>query len=251
MKSIRDYLLQYLELGFHPIPLIGKIPCCKWKDFTLTKSNISAFKKKNWGLRTDQIGDHLFFYAVDLDSKELLSDFWGDNTLPEHPLIVSTGRGFHIYFTWSEPVKTMHFIVKDSKKIDIIGNGAYVVAPPSLHPNGIYYKFLTPLESVPPLMDPGKLILPPQIILNNPVHLASNSANVSQNGGSLRYYIENGALDGLRHTTLVAYIGALIKSCFREEEALVKILAWNKLNQPPLPENEVIKAVHDCYEKWG
>jgi hypothetical protein len=251
MKTTREYLLHYLELGFHPIPLIGKVPCCKWKDFTLTKGNMSAFKKNNWGLRTDQINPDLFFYVVDLDSKDLLSDFWGDNTLPAHPPIVSTGRGFHIYFTWNEPVKTMHFVVADAKKIDLIGNGAYVVAPPSLHPNGRYYQFITPFSATPPLMDPGKLILPPQIDFSKPVHLAQNSANISLNSGSLRQYIENGAPDGLRHTTLVAYIGALIKSCFREEEALVKILAWNKLNQPPLPESEVIKTVHDCYEKWG
>jgi hypothetical protein len=251
MKTTRDYLLHYLELGFHPIPLVGKVPCCKWKDFTLTKDNMSAFKKKNWGLRTDQINDNLFFFVVDLDSKDLLSDFWGDNPLPANTPIVSTGRGFHIYFTWIEPVKTMHFVVKDSKKIDIIGNGAYVVAPPSLHPNGKYYQFLRPLETAPALMDPGKLILPPQITLSDPVHLAQNSANVSLNSGSLGQYIENGAPDGMRHIILVRYIGALIKSCFREEEALVKILAWNKLNRPPLPENEVIKTVHDSYEKWG
>jgi len=55
---------------------------------------MAAFKKKNWGLRTDQLGDNLFFYAVDLDSKDLLADFWGENTLPEHPLIVSTGGVF-------------------------------------------------------------------------------------------------------------------------------------------------------------
>ena len=116
----------------------------------------------------------------------------------------------------------MHFT--GAKKIDVIGNG-YVVAPPSLHPNGRYYQFITPLDLVPPLMDPGKLILPQQIILSNPVHLASNIPNVSLNSGSLRQYIENGAPDGVRHSVLVAYIGALIKSCFREEEALVKILA--------------------------
>jgi len=251
MNSNRDFLIHYLELGFHPIPLVNKVPCCKWKDFTLTKSNMSAFKDKNWGLRTDQISDKLFFYAVDLDSKDLLSDFWGDNTLPEYPTIVSSGRGFHIYFTWTEPVKTMHFIVKDSKKIDIIGNGAYVVAPPSLHPNGKYYQFLTPLNAVPPLVDPEKLILPPQIALSEPVHLARESANGSFKGYSLRQHIENGCLQGMRHITLVGYIGALIKSCFREEEALEKILAWNKLNRPPLLESEVIKTVLDCYEKWG
>jgi hypothetical protein len=55
----------------------------------------------------------------------------------------------------------------------------------------------------------------------------------------------------MRHTTLVGYIGALIKSCFREEESLEKILAWNKLNRPPLPEDEIFKTIHDCYEKWG
>ena len=246
MKSNRDYLIHYLELGFHPIPLIGKVPCCKWKDFTLTKSNMSAYRKNNWGLRTDQIRDNLFFYAVDLDSRDIIGDFWEANIIPEHTPIVATGRGFHFYFTWTEPVKTIHF-----SGIDVIGNGAYVVAPPSLHPNGKYYQFLRPLEIVPPLMDPGKLILPPQIALSEPVHLAKNSANISLNSGNLRQYIENGAPDGLRHTTLVGYIGALIKSCFREEETLVKILAWNKLNRPPLPEDEVIKTIHDCYEKWG
>jgi len=116
MKSTRDYLLQYLELGFHPIPLVNKVPCCKWKDFTLTKGNMSAFKKKNWGLRTDQISDNLFFYAVDLDSKDLLSDFWGENTLPEHPLIVSTGRGFTSISRGLKPVKTMHFVVKVTRR---------------------------------------------------------------------------------------------------------------------------------------
>ena len=89
------------------------------------------------------------------------------------------------------------------------------------------------------------------LLVSNPVHLAQNSANVSLNSGSLRQYIENGAPDGMRHISLIRYIGALIKSCFREEEALVKILSWNKLNRPPLPENEVIKTVHDRYEKWG
>jgi hypothetical protein len=251
MKSNRDYLMHYLELGFHPIPLIGKVPCCKWKDFTLTKSTMSAFKKRNWGLRTDQLSDHLFFYVVDLDSRDLIGDFYEANTLPEHAPVIATGRGFHLYCTWTEPVKTMHFVVKDSKKIDIIGNGAYVVAPPSRHPSGKYYQFLTPLNAVPPLMDPEKLILPPQIDLNEPVHLAKNCANVSLNSGNLRQQIENGVSEGLRHTTLVGYIGALIKSCFREEEALEKILAWNKLNQPPLPEDEIFKTVHDCYEKWG
>ena len=90
----------------------------------MTKSNMSAFKKKNWGLRTDQISDNLFFYAVDLDSKDLLSDFWGENTLPEHTPIVSTGRGFHIYLHLDRTSQNNALYIKDNKKIDIIGNGA-------------------------------------------------------------------------------------------------------------------------------
>ena len=124
-----------------------------------------------------------------------------------------------------------------------------MVAPPSIHPNGKQYKFIVPLNGkLPPLMDPETIQLPKMINHSS----GSRAGSTKPMTGKLTMdQIENGVPEGLRNNTLVGYIGALIKSCFGEEEALEKILAWNKLNRPPLPEDEVIKTVHDCYEKWG
>jgi len=245
MNNIETLLTQYMALGLHPIHLDGKIARYHWKDFTLSKDNINWYVKhyKNWGIRTEMIKPNLYFYVVDLDSKDKLSDLWGIITFPSGTPIISTGRGYHFYLTWHSEVKTTHY-----GWVDVIGNG-YVVCPPSLHLNGKSYKFMVPLNGrLPPLMDPETIQLPKMI--NN--SSGSRACSTTPMIGKLTWQqIENGVSEGLRNTTMVGYIGALIKSCFREEESLVKILAWNKLNRPPLPEDEVIKTVHDCYEKWG
>jgi hypothetical protein len=244
MNNIESYLIQYLELGLHPIPLKGKEAKYHWKAFNLSKGDIDRYKQhSNWGLRTEIIKPELYFYVIDLDSKDKIADFWETINLPPATPIVQTGRGYHFYLTWRSEVKTTHF-----GWLDIIGNG-YVVCPPSIHPNGKQYKFIVPLNGkLPPLMDPETIKLPKMINHSS----GSRAGSTKPMTGKLTMdQIENGVSEGLRHTTLVGYIGALIKSCFREEEALVKILSWNKKNRPPLPEGEVNRTVHNLYEKWG
>jgi len=244
MNYIESFLTQYLELGLHPIPLKGKVAHYAWKNFTLNKEDIERYKNHmNWGLRTEIIKPNVYFYVIDLDTQAKLPDLWEVVDFPPGTPIVKTGRGYHFYLTWHSEVKTTHF-----GWLDIIGNG-YVVCPPSIHPTGKSYKFIVPLNGkLPPLMDPGTIQLPKMIINSSGSRACSSNP---MKGKLTRAQMENGVPDGLRHTTLVGYIGALIKSCFREEEALEKILAWNKLNRPPLPEVEVIKTIRDCYEKWG
>jgi hypothetical protein len=246
-RAIWQQLEKYIDLGLHPIPLIAKKPCCPWKEFTLTKKNMYQYANRNWGLRTERINDNLYFFVIDFDHKELMGEFWGANTLPELTPVVSTGRGFHFYFTWNEPVKTTHF-----KGMDIIGNDAYVVAPPSLHPNGKYYQFLTPFNAVPPLMDVGKIILPQKMTFDKPVQSTFDGAgDISTNTFNDGDSFMSGVDEGNRHNTLVRYISILMRRYFTEREALVRVLSWNEKNRPPLPKNEVICTVHDCYNRWG
>jgi|GEM_PF-6036233 hypothetical protein len=245
MDNTKLLLTQYMALGLHPIHLEGKIARYHWKDFNLSKDNINWHVKhyKNWGIRTEMIKPDLYFYVVDLDSKDRIADLWEKVDFPSDAPIVSTGRGYHFYLTWRSEVKTIHF-----EGLDVIGNG-YVVAPPSIHPNGKQYKFTRPLKDTPPpLMDPGSIQLP-KMIVNS---IGSRACSTTTQTGKLtKYQMENGVSEGMRNTTLVKFIGILIHMCFREEEAITETLAWNEKNKPPLPENEVIKTVHDCYEKWG
>ncbi len=250
--STQQQIESYLDLGFSPIPLKGKVANYRWKQLTLTSQSMGKFLKDgaNWGLRTNQLKGGLWFYVVDLDNKAIISDFFHDNPQTMNAPLVSTGRGFHIYLTWTEEVKTRHLA-----GVDVIGNG-YVVAPPSIHPNGKRYTFIKPLVSVPPIFDPQTLNLEKWNKPNPPtvttfVEPRANTGNlVNHESTYTGSPVSLGVPEGQRHNALIHLIGAHINACYREEEALARLLSWNKLNKPPMGVKEVSYTVRACYEKW-
>ena len=244
MNYIESFLTQYLELGLHPIPLKGKVAHYAWKNFTLNKEDIERYKNHmNWGIRTEKIRQNLYFYVIDLDSVDKLGDLYEKIDFPPGTPIVKTGKGYHFYLTWHSEVKTTHY-----GWLDVIGNG-YVVCPPSIHPNGKQYKFIVPLKDTPPpLMDPGTIQLPKMLIHSSGSRACSTE---SETGKLTRAQMENGVSEGMRNTTLVKYVRILINMCYSEREALEEIFVWNEKNKPPLPKEEVIRTVHNLYEKWG
>jgi len=55
-------------------------------------------------------------------------------------LVVKTRKGYHFYYRTTENLlQTRRF---DNLKIDIKGEGGYVIAPPSIHKEGVRYQFL-------------------------------------------------------------------------------------------------------------
>jgi len=234
--AIRKQLKNYLELGLSPIPLKGKVANYHWKSFTLTESNMDNFIKPgiNWGLRTGLLPSGDYFYVVDLDNKKLLSSLY--ETFPnlmDAPL-VSTSRGFHVYLTWKDEVKTRH-----SLGMDIIANG-YVCVPPSVHADGHRYKFLIELNGIPPSFNPH--LLPFQKTALSIVHDSAEPSAYT--------HISTGVPEGQRHNTLVHYLGILYAQQFLEEEALSIITSWNKQNKPPLSQSEVDYTVKNCWNSW-
>jgi len=63
-------------------------------------------------------------------------------------LLVSTGRGIHVYFRWPGGHSIRNSAGKLSKNLDIRGENGYVVIPPSIHPNGEPYVYGDPNEPV-------------------------------------------------------------------------------------------------------
>lgn len=251
--SIREQLESYLMLGFHPIHLEGKVARYHWKQFNLTRADIGRYLGLgvNWGMRTDRLDGGAWFYVVDLDQKNLLAEMYEHCPgLMEAP-VVSTGKGFHIYLTWKEEVRTRHF-----GKADIIGNG-YVVAPPSVHPRtGRRYTFVKPLNAVPPLVDPESIILEEWGGALNPMlHGPQDKLAESAVPTSAQDHLFAGAPEGQRHNALVHYL-AILFHCWSvpEEEALALALEQNKRNKPPLPVEEVVCTTRSCYrafeERW-
>lgn len=58
--------------------------------------------------------------------------------LPETVTVVTGSGGYHMYYYTDEPHKCA---ANGELGVDIRANGGYVVAPPTLHPNGTYYEW--------------------------------------------------------------------------------------------------------------
>lgn len=87
--------------------------------------------------------------VIDIDNPEAEENLKKLITLPE-TLTVKTGRGKHLYFKYN-PEKPLRNKTNIIPKVDIRGDGGYVVAPYSLHQNGNVYEFINPLEIIAPL----------------------------------------------------------------------------------------------------
>ena len=146
-----DYAIFYLTYGLSVIPLRHgeKTPLIKWERYEKEPPSIAEARK--WFEGTDnvaivcgRVSGNLV--VVDFDDVEVYNKFLkeieGDAELKDiidNTWLVQTGKGYHIYLRVDSDN-----VVKTGKlgSVDIKGEGGYVVAPPSLHPNGMRYTFI-------------------------------------------------------------------------------------------------------------
>jgi len=138
-----------LDKGFSVIPIKAKdkAPAIQsWKEYQNrmpTEKELHTWfdpGNKNVGIICGRISGGLI--VVDFDAKETLEFLieGGITKFIEKTLVAKTGKGFHVYFRVPEDLsETRRF---DNLKVDIKGEGGYVVAPPSIHKEGVRYQFL-------------------------------------------------------------------------------------------------------------
>jgi len=102
-----------------------------WPKESVLPSNIGILTGGDFGLVVVDIDGNEGFEAL---GKERVADL-KNASVP----CVKTGRGFHYYFRSPTPLKTKPGF---ANKVDIKGDGGYVVAPPSLHINGGRYEWI-------------------------------------------------------------------------------------------------------------
>ena len=152
MNNTLEYALFYVSYELSVIPLKPgeKVPLTKWERYQEEPPTIAEvqkwFKDTNYNIAIvcGRVSKNLV--VIDFDDTEIYEKFIkeieGDAELKdviESTWLVETGKGFHIYLLvdTEKPVKTGKL-----QKVDIKGEGGYVVAPPSLHPNGKHYTFI-------------------------------------------------------------------------------------------------------------
>ena len=154
MKSVLDFALDFARRGWQVFPVEhkGKRPATLHglNDATVDAEQIQAWfgngRLYNIAIRT---GGGSGFDVLDVDGDE------GDKSLqaliavygklPETPCVQTGGGGRHFFFKHAEGVRNSASVV--GNKIDVRGDGGYVVAPPSIHANGNEYRWLTPPDT--------------------------------------------------------------------------------------------------------
>lgn len=150
----------YYKNGYSLLPLKNnsKLPCIKWKRYQYKRADLEdilnwyiTFNEPNIALIT---GDRLI--AIDLDSFSLLPEL--EKILPglNDTTRVKTKRGYHFYFINNNEhrIKSINNLF-NLKKVELQGNGRYIVAPPSIV-GGHQYSFEVGLKEIQPL--PNQII---------------------------------------------------------------------------------------------
>ncbi|HTW97921.1 MAG TPA: bifunctional DNA primase/polymerase, partial [Acidimicrobiales bacterium] len=139
--------LSYVRRGWPVLPLKAgeKLPDGRLVPHGLLDATTDEARVRTWwaaspsanvGIRTGEGID-----VVDLDSEAARRALFA--AAPERlsgPVVVRTARGWHLWFA-SCGLSTRAGVLEG---VDVRGRGGYVVAPPSVHPDGWRYQFVDP-----------------------------------------------------------------------------------------------------------
>jgi len=96
-------------------------------------------------------------FVVDIDGEagaQAWKDIVGEDDYIPDRWCAKTGRGLHLWFRYEGPVHSYTL----TYQLDLKGAGGYVAAPPSVHPDGGKYEWLSPPGDDVPLEPPEGLL---------------------------------------------------------------------------------------------
>ena len=252
MRTMLDAALEFaaMELAVFPLVERDKLPAVSggFKVATTDEEQIrEAWGRRpnlNIGIATGTVSRGLVVIDLDVDDSKdedgvATLRAWerehGD--LPE-TATVKTGRGgMHLYYMCDQPVGCS---VNAEIGVDVRGDGGYVVAPPSVHPNGNRYEFEEYLEDVPIARADAN------------VYAFIRAAQGERQRGR-RFSLPEVIGDGKRNDTLMRLACSLQSQGFDDMLILANLEAVNSQKcVPPLPADEVraiVESVASRYEK--
>lgn len=216
--------------GKHPRPSHG------FKEASIDEAQIrewwEEYPEANIGVATGSGSGRI---VLDVDGPEGAEALKGKHLPPT--AVSHTGRGTHYWF--KAPPGDLPSKVGILPKVDVRGDGGYVVAPPSLHYSGTRYRWneqLTPRAV-------GFAPCPEWIVELVGGH---NGAGLRRSPEERRRLVSDGVSEGERHSALCSLAGLVLASGLRTETATELLLAWNEARcRPPLPQDEAARIIAD------
>ena len=241
ISELKRYSNRYGAIGWHQIPVNGKVPSLKdWpNNGQLTWQD--SWGEKNLGILT---GEKSGIIVLDVDPRH-----GGDKSIAElqkkygvlDTVMVKTGgAGYHFYFKCPQAVKIRNSANKIGDGLDIRGDGGYVVAPPSVHPDtNVTYEWV---EGHAP-WEKEMAELPEWLLEKTTTQLALVPVVIDKEIGSIP--------EGSRNDKLFRLTCSLIIKGLEMETTLAAIKAENKAKcSEPLEEEEIELMVVGAYERY-
>jgi len=245
--SLGAAALFYASLGWTVFPLVPreKIPLLSkakggngLKDASADAETLTAWWSKypdaNIGLTT---GGASGLVVVDVDGADGEAALALYGTLPD-TVESHTGKGRHLLFLGAPEIRNS--AGKLGPQLDVRAEGGYIVAPPSIHPNGGSYRWANGKH-------PGKLApaaLPESIAKRITGVVGSIQPVLAAAPQSAVDVIFTGVESGGRNQALTAYAGRLFAKQHGADEVLELVRAVNATKvSPPLDDAEVVALV--------
>lgn len=236
-KTHLEWALEYLSEGFSVIPLVpqNKNPIIEsWEPYMHrlpTEDEVTTwwnqYPDANIGIVTGAVSN---LVVVDVDPRNGGDESVKGLMLPATYFVKTGGGGWHYYYRLNGAnIPKMKGYLPG---IDILGEKAYAVAPPSIHD-----KTHLPYETVGEIVD----------IVEAPEWLKS----IKKKEEKLWESGIDGAPEGKRNETAASLCGKLFSSLPRElwdTAGWASLKDWNRRNEKPLDEKE-IHAVFESIQK--
>jgi hypothetical protein len=249
--------LEYRDRGWSVMPLLGKRPALSsWKELQEQRPTLGILhhwfgvmnpQDYNLGIITGQVSD---LVVVDADSPQVAA--WWRSRYATTPLACRTARGLHFYYR-HPGIEIRNRICVLQRNIDIRGDGGYVVAPPSIHPETrIAYEWLDS-ESEPwqwclddiPVFDPDWIAAE---VRSTPASIDLPTASVDR---ARRYIARIVAISGQGgHNATFRAACKIADMGFSEDQMMQLMLEWNETNaKPKWTEAEIRHKVEDALRR--
>jgi hypothetical protein len=158
------------------------------------------------------------------------------------PVVLTGGGGLHLYFSYNgREIKNKQKI--GGMAIDVRGDGGYVIAPPSQHISGDYYRWQ--ILGVPYAEAPDWLL----DLVTETAKPVSSPLVVEIQPAVDDLATAKGASKGHRHGMALKLIGSAIGRGADRLEVMRQAMSWAARCSPPYPEEEVMKIITDLLKK--
>lgn len=248
MGDLQSHLTWYKGMPWSCIPLQRreKRPGLQiWRTYTSRFPSEWEYKgwfpedtQSNIGIITGKISK---LVVVDIDNEE---GYLTMNTLPK-TMTAKTSHGYHLYYQCFDPGRTVTFEFC-GKTNHVKSEGSYVVAPPSIHPDGTKYEFISHLpaaiqeyDEILKAITAAGGVFPSATLPDRPITWASELCMTQGEGN--------------RNTAAAQLCGLLINKFKYDPELIMGLMvAWNSYYcSPSLGDHELRNLVDQEYRRYG